>query len=180
MATAVKQDAGFTLVEVLVALVIASILLTAVGGLVAFAGALSQRSRQQHMVLDTLSNLQTLSDQFEAWPLGWAVSDFSGAEGEANLRTEGGAEVILQFREATASTPAAISWRGEGVVAPGQISMAGFSEAKLEYFLTRREPPSWVGAFDQLEEAPSAIRLNLTDGRRQWVPVLWAAQRTVP
>jgi prepilin-type N-terminal cleavage/methylation domain-containing protein len=180
VATAVKQDAGFTLVEVLVALVIASILLTAVGGLVAFAGALSQRSGQQHMVLDTLSNLQTLSDQFEAWPLAWAVSDFSGAEEEANLRTEGGAEVILQLREATTSTPAALAWRGEGIVAPGQISMAGFAEAKLEYFLTRRDPPRWVGAFDQLGETPSAIRLNLTDGRRQWVPVLWAAQRTGP
>ncbi len=177
---AAKQDAGFTLVEVLVALVIASILLTAVGGLVAFAAALSQRSGQQHAALDTLSNLQTLSDQLEAWPLSWIVSDIAGVEGEANLRTESGAEVILQFHQATTLTPAALAWRGEGIVAPGQISMAGFAEAKLEYFLTRRDPPRWVGAFDPLQETPSAIRLNLTDGRRHWVPVLWAAQRTGP
>lgn len=177
MIGAVKSDAGFTLVEVLVALTIASMLLTAVGGLIAFAGALSQRTAHQNLVLDALVRIQSLSDQLEASRLEWSPRATADGADRYVLRTAEGAGIELWAIADTGKKSSVLLWGGTGVAAPGQVDLSAFQSSGLEAFIEAAGQTRWVAADRLGADTPRMLRISLADGHRKWFPILWVSQK---
>jgi prepilin-type N-terminal cleavage/methylation domain-containing protein len=167
MVTSRARDSGFSVVEVLVALAIASIAVIILGGLFQLAVRVSDTlatSKSVHTaLLDLQGVLQLLGDDFDAEIQRPATAGFiiaSASAGElAHLELNAaGTGLALNFVRPTN---------------PGRVDLAVFEEARLEYFeRTGPEMFEWVETVRSPNSAFGA-RLRLSLSGRVWRPLLW-------
>lgn len=164
-------DAGFSLLEILVALAIASLVAMAIGGLFALTGTLrarvSETAQLEAALVDVQGLAQVLSrevglrladpaaDGFELARPDPIASDHAVPLAQLRLPENGRVEVTDATRVATAE-------------------LVSFESAALEYLV--RAPSggmTWQTNGAGNNAAPVAVRLRLALRDRVWRPLLW-------
>jgi hypothetical protein len=164
------HDSGFGILEVLVALAIASAAVVALGSLFHLAMRLSDTlsmSRRVHVALQDLQGV-----------LGFLTEDRAlevrqGSPGSFVLtsRTTPGELASVDLRKGPVSAELVIS----GPQLSARADLATFDEAQFEY-LERPSPGAsrWI-ASSQSPGVPLAVRMKLRLGDRIWRPLIWIA-----
>ncbi len=160
-------DAGFSLIEVLVALVIASFVVMAIGGLYVLTGTLRSRATEAAQVEDTLVDLQGLQSA-----LGDDVAltiDAPRPDGFtlAPSTTRTGRPLQLRLTAAPLRIDLTSTSRTSGV------DLSPFAEAAIEYLVRGADGRANWGAGPVTSGQPLAARLRLALHGRVWRPLLW-------
>jgi prepilin-type N-terminal cleavage/methylation domain-containing protein len=160
--------AGFSLVELLVALAIGSFAAIGIGGLVGFAGQLKERTASGEAAMAALNDIATLATELERLPRSamtsadkgrFEVIFASGAPyGERTLSVE------LDEGGLRART---------GGQAVGAASLAAFDTARFDYFAADADGVGWHPPEDLTGSGVLAARVVVTSGHRAWPFVLW-------
>jgi prepilin-type N-terminal cleavage/methylation domain-containing protein len=167
MMRATQSDRGFSVLEVLVALAIASTAMVALGALFQLAMRVSETMATSKRVHTALLDLQGVLQVLEE-----KQDEVHGATGRSFDLTSPNAEAIAHV------TLGAENAEGRELLVSGpsgstRADLAIFEDARLEY-LYRIEPSTlrWAEAVP----APDAVlgaRLRLTLGERVWRPLIW-------
>lgn len=174
-----EGDAGFTLLEVLVALVLASLLMIAVGGLFVFVGQLHDRVKTTGLIEQSLLDARAAGAVLSSWssglnkvsitgidPAGFSVQRISAADGTTAV-----ARVTLGGSDDKHAAFLGVSNSADAP--PSSVDLSAFDTAEIEYLTSTAQSIAWVRT-DQLGTAKlRAIRLDLTSNLRRWFVILW-------
>jgi hypothetical protein len=163
------HDSGFGILEVLVALAIASAAVVALGSLFYLAMRLSDTlsmSRRVHVALQDLQGVlgfltEDMTLQARQGPSGFVLTS----------RTTPGDVASVDLRKGPESAELVIS----GSQLSARADLATFDEAQFEY-LERPSPGAsrWI-ASSPSPGVPLAVRMKLRLGDRIWRPLIWIA-----
>lgn len=157
-------EAGFSLVEVLIAIAITSLVAMAAGGLLVLGVAARDRVDESIRIEASLLALGSLAALTggEVWMgaesaenVGFALV---GTDKRWQVDLSEGPSIALQQRERT-----------------NRVDLSPFEDVSLEYLVRRGDGGAWVGAEAISSAELVAVRLRLASGRRVWRPLVWAA-----
>lgn len=173
------RDAGFTLLEVLVALVLASLLMIAVGALFVFVGQLRDRVKTTGMIEQSLLDARAAGSVLSSWSSGLnkvsvATVDVTGFSIQRISAADGMTAVARVTLRPSADRHASfLSISNSADTSPSSVDLSAFDTAEIEYLTSTAQSIAWVKP-DQLGAAkPRAIRLDLTSNPRRWLVILW-------
>lgn len=163
-----SRDAGFGLVELLVALAICSLIVLGIGGLLTFVGQLRDRSESttavQRALLDLMAVASALSEPSGAGLVSVTPSGFTLHVPPATpLATVTLREGRLEVQYS----------RTENAIS---VDLSAFETASLEYLAISSQAADWRATLE-LPESPRAVRLHLTKRLWRWPLLLWIADR---
>ncbi len=171
LASPTRPDAGFTIIELLVAVAIASLVVIGIGALFAITGQLRDRAADSTAVQAALVDLQALATLADS-EVGLSIATPSEAgfalaplqPGQAQL---GNWEVRLI---PTAPDARLELWRGSNA---SSVDLAAFDAVGIEYLVVGSQSAAWTGGASIGGADVRAARLRLTLGSRVWRPLLW-------
>jgi prepilin-type N-terminal cleavage/methylation domain-containing protein len=172
----VPSDAGFSLLEMLAALAIASFVVLSIGGLLLIGVHLRDRDLESTKVATSLLELQTLflltggdlDRQIDgARDNGFALVPHSGQSVAHPLRLDLAANAESRALEFV------------GIDETGVIDLTAFNAVSLQYLTLGAQSPHWVRAAELAAMAPIAARLILKLNQRVWRPLVWVASSRV-
>ena len=170
MSRAVAHESGFSVLEVLVALAIASIATIALGAMsylaIRVGDAVSSSRRVQIALLD-LQGVQKVLGDSEAGDI------VQPATGSFVLASSANDQPVAEVRLTGGSEPHGLVLSGRSVLT--RADLAAFDEVGFEY-LERADASGarWV-ATSQQSDAVLGVRMTLRLGGRVWRPLIWIA-----
>jgi prepilin-type N-terminal cleavage/methylation domain-containing protein len=162
------SDAGFALVEMLVALAIAALVSMAIGGLFVAVSSVRDRIAEaeevQRALLDVEAVGQRVSQRMDVAMINPSVSGFDLSQKDGDAVDH----VVLDLRQRRSM---------RFVVGERQLTadLAQFTDVKLEYLLRVGAQLLWKQANALAGQSPLAARLRLGLKGRVWRPLVWAA-----
>lgn len=167
-----QADAGFSIVELLVAVAIASLAVIAIGALFAVGLQVRDRAADNAAVQSTLIELQAL--------MALATSEV-GVELTAPSETDFALEAVQESRaelvnwgvQLTSAPQARIELRRGSNAS--SVDLSAFDTAVIEYLVVSSEAPSWTSGAGVGGSEARAARLRLSFGQRVWRPLIWIA-----
>lgn len=175
-------EAGFSLVEVLVALVVASMLALAVGGLIGFAIDLEDRSERSDKTIAAILDLEALRSAIleAAGPSKGVAIDEARRSGFKLIaeRDRQNIPMMIEILAAADARPAAINltFGMADDATASTVDLSQFDTAMIDYLVSSAEILSWTGG-DSVGDVALAARLLVTQGTRQWAVPLWVVSR---
>jgi prepilin-type N-terminal cleavage/methylation domain-containing protein len=165
------SDAGFTIIELLVAVAIASLVVIGIGGLFAIGSQVRSRAADNVAVQTALIDLQAMMSLATS-ELGLAITTPSDAGfGLAVLeRTRTGLEGWGVHLIRSPSNLEIELRRGNNA---SSVNLSAFDTATLEYLDVTSHSPKWVGVTGGQGDEVRAARLRLGLGARVWRPLIW-------
>lgn len=166
-----RPDAGFTVVELLVAVAIASLLVIGIGALFTIGAELRDRSADNAAVQAALIELQAIATLARS-DVGLTIATpsetgFALIPAEASQTELAGWEVRV-----TRHVPdLRLELRSRSNVS--SVDLAAFDAVGLEYLVVGSEAPAWTGGASIAGAEARAARLRLTLGSRVWRPLIW-------
>jgi len=166
-----RRDAGFTLLELLVALAISSLIVMGIGGLFAFAGDLKSRSERATAIQAALVDLRAI------------VTTIAGSPPVIlSAARRAGFELQLASAVGTTATIAVLSFHDGALFADyptaGQmtsVDLSAFDGASIEYLVYSAQTPAWVSSDLVGADGVLGARINLRERHRHWPLVLWVS-----
>ncbi|OEO31855.1 hypothetical protein VW23_014355 [Devosia insulae DS-56] len=170
-ASPTRLDAGFTIVELLVAVAIASLLVIGIGALFAIGGQVRDRAADNAAVQAALIELQALATLATS-EVGLAIATPSAA-GFALTPLETGRPELdgWEVRLTQAAPDLRLELRRRSNVS--SVDLAAFDAVGIEYLVVDSQSPAWTGGASVAGAEARAVRLRLTLGSRVWRPLLW-------
>lgn len=179
-APAPGSDAGFSLLDILVALVIASFVAMGIGGLFALTSTLRARVDETSSVEATLVNVEGL-EQLMSRELALRVSSPTAAGFGLVRPDQVAGDIAAPLVQVKLSSDP-----GNGriqVTTTTQVATAelvSFENAALEYLVPARSGGmDWEADGGSTAAAPIAVRLRLTLRDRVWRPLLWISNAPI-
>lgn len=167
-------DAGFTIIELLVAVAIASLVLIGIGGLFAVGAQVRDRAADNAAVQSALIELQAL--------LSLATSEV-GLKAAAPADTGFALDVVAERRVELEGWSVALQRPPSGPrvelqrgASTSSVDLTAYDAAALEYLVVSSDTPSWVSAVEVAGAEIRAVRLRLELGARVWRPLIWIPQ----
>lgn len=166
-----RSDAGFTIIELLVAVAIASLAVIGIGALFAIGSQVRDRTSDSAAVQATLIDLQALAALADS-EVGLTVGTPS-AVGFDLLPTEpnGRRSAGWQVRLVGAASDIRVELRRANDAT--SVDLAAFDAVGIEYLVVGSPPPVWTGGASIGGADVRAARLRLVLGPRVWRPLLW-------
>lgn len=170
-----NEQAGFGLVELLVALAITSLIVVGIGGMFAFAGQLRDRSESTAAVQRTLLELFAISSALGE-RTGTRLTYAAATGFDIEMSPTGGEarDVQLYARIVLAADRLDILYTDAN--SSISVDLSAFETTRLEYFATSGQTVDWQPIWER-SSAPSAVRLLTTKASWQWPVMLWLADR---
>lgn len=165
-----SSDDGFSLVEVIVALAILSVLVMAIGGLIQFGSQLQSRTAHEARIELALIDALALRSDLGRWQTSGEQSVAPSSDGF--ILTKSDADAVKRGITLAIDVENTLTVRSSGADVFSSVDLSVFESAQIEYLSTVGES-DWRGASAAGSEAVDAIRLVLTDEDRQWWAVLW-------
>jgi prepilin-type N-terminal cleavage/methylation domain-containing protein len=168
--------AGFSLVELLVALAVGSAIAVGLGGLLALAGELRSRTSDVAAVSSTLVDMETLALLLEHSRKG-EITRFDDTHFEivlppAGPRDAGALSIVVADRHITVS--AGVNKASTEAAPPtSSVDVSVFDMARFEYLLEDIGGARWAAAELTSDGAVLAVRAVLRRDHRTWPVVLW-------
>jgi prepilin-type N-terminal cleavage/methylation domain-containing protein len=178
---AIDSEAGFSLVEVLVALVVIALLTVAVGSLIAFAVELKTRTETAQRLGGAVAQLEAFRNLLIDVSGRAADISIAGAHPEsfelAGSRP-GAIYLLVKMTLATTSTPQLLAVHfGKGPQARvTTVDLSAFDGSSIDYLSRQGDGLVWARA-ESVRGAPLASRLTVSYGTRQWSILLWVVPR---
>jgi len=180
-ARAPDPDSGFSLVEVMVALVVISLLCVSLGGLVAFAVELKTRT-------ETAQRLGSAVGQLEAFRN--LLGDVAGRAAEISIanpgqqgfelkgKGPGAIDLLVDLALTGGSAPSTLEVHfGDSPQSRTTIvDLSPFDHGSIDYLTPQGDALAWRGA-ESVQGVPLASRLTMSTGTRQWSILLWVVPR---
>lgn len=164
-----ERAGGFGVVELLVALVIASIIVVGIGALFTAAGNLQDRTNQTSRVMAALVDLQAsatlASEETDLTIVGPSANGFALRRASASSHD---AQVIVAIALQGDQHFLELS-RGARL---SSVDLSVFEQVSLEYFAPDAKARLW-GDWNEVDSSIAAVRLVLTLGSRVWRPLVW-------
>lgn len=163
-----RGDAGFSIVELLVAIAITSLVVLAIGGLLTLGLKVRERADENMNIEAALVDLH-------------ALATLAGSEVGMSLRAAGDEGFELERGETLRwmvaldegpDAPAIELRRGERA---SLVELSGFEAVSLEYLVPMGAMADWVTPARTGGQPPLAARLRLSSGDRVWRPLVWIA-----
>lgn len=167
-----STDAGFGMVELLVALAICSVLAMGAGGLVSLGLQLRDRAESTGQVQQALLDLRALSSEFGGGT--WVGLGDVGDNGFRLCRSGPGQDAKMIGTFSLLSDRA--SYRTASATTEAVISI--FKTNTLEYLVATPTEQDWRPAGALAGTRPIAARLLLGLGVRSWRMLLWMERRS--
>ncbi|MBI4924136.1 MAG: prepilin-type N-terminal cleavage/methylation domain-containing protein [Devosia nanyangense] len=166
-----SADAGFSILEVLVALAIASLVTMAIGGLFVLAstvhGRVDEAERVETALLDVQGLLRIASDAVDLMIARPAADGFALVDANPGAGASPGNDQNLSLRSKRAELARPDS------AAAADLSI--FEKASLEYLTVAAEGAVWKSAETLGGGKPVAVRFRLQLHARVWRPLIWIA-----
>jgi len=165
-----SSEAGFALVEMLVALAIAAFVSMAIGGLFVAVSSVRDRMTEiqgvERALLDVEAVGQRVSQRMDVAMINPSVSGF-----DLSHKDDAVDHLVLDLQH-----PPSMRF----VVAERQLTanLAQFTHVKLEYLMRAGAQLQWKEANALGGQGPLAARLSLSLNGRVWRPLVWAAPRS--
>ena len=173
-ARASGPDAGFSLLEILVALVIASFVVMAIGGLFALTITLRARVAETSRVEASLVDVEGL-EQLLAGQIGLRIAAPTAA-GFGLVRPDQVADNVAKplVHVRLSSDPGDANIQVTVATRVATAELVSFESAALEYLVPAPSGDmNWETNRGSNSAAPVAVRLRLTLRDRVWRPLLW-------
>jgi len=169
---------GFTLLEVLIALVLSSVLMMAVGGLFVFAGQLRDEVKTTGAIERSLLDLRALRSALILWSTGFEAITLAGVSetGFTETRVSQGAatsEVSVALNAPSDTKPRSLEIQPPSAGQAASVDLSAFDGEAIEYLTLGGPGPDWVHASQLGDAKPRAIRLVLQKAQRRWFTMLW-------
>ena len=168
----IPADAGFTLTEVLVALVVVGFIAAATGALASFAVATRDRAREVEAKIASFRDLQGFADIIAARSArSRATVSLAPAVGFTLVDEESPsrhASISLQDKNGTLELSVEF-----GATYRVTVPIGPFQSATMEYLAKGTRQLGWLSAPEMQGREPIAVRLKLTERGRQWSVLLW-------
>lgn len=166
-----RTDSGFTIVELLVAVAIASLVVIGIGALFAVGSQVRDRAKDSTAVQSALVELQALATLATS-EVGLAIvtpseTGFALAPLEVGRAGLDGWEVQL----IRASSDARLQLRRGSNTS--SVDLAAFDAVGIEYLVVGSQSADWVGGVSVAGTETRAARLRLGLGPRVWRPLIW-------
>jgi hypothetical protein len=159
-------EAGFSVLEILVALAIASTAMLAVGGLFQLTMTVSSTITSNERVSKSLLQLQQLLRATDK-EVGLAIAEASNED-----------VILTAMAEEPQARKLVLSLGNGQLRAVGArtvvADLSAFDAVQLEYLAEVNQRPAWSSTVIRLREV-LGIRLRLTLGARTWRPLVWIA-----
>jgi hypothetical protein len=172
-----SADAGFGILEVLVALAIASLVTMAIGGLLVLAstvhGRVDEAERVETALLDVQGLLRIATDSVGLMIVRPAADGFALVDASPVAGSSPADDQNLLLRSKDASKRVELARNGSAAAADLSI----FEKASLEYLTVAAEGAVWKPAATIGGGKPVAARFRLQLHARVWRPVIWLASR---
>jgi prepilin-type N-terminal cleavage/methylation domain-containing protein len=166
-----RPDAGFSIIELLVAIAIASLVVIGIGALFAIGSQVRDRGTDSAAVQSALIDLQALATLATSEvgltittpsDAGFALTPLeagrAGFEGWEVRLTRPSPEARLELR------------RGSNA---SSVDLATFDAVSIEYLVVGSQSTDWVGGASTAGTEIRAARLRLGLGARVWRPLIW-------
>lgn len=166
-----RPDAGFTIVELLVAVAIASLVVIGIGALFAIGTEVRGRAADNAAVQASLIELQALAGLANS-EVGLTITSPSEA-GFALVPLQPGRSGLDGWRAQLIRAATAVRielHRGSNV---SSVDLAAFDAVAIEYLVVGSSSADWTGGASVGGAAVQAARLRLALGSRVWRPLLW-------
>jgi prepilin-type N-terminal cleavage/methylation domain-containing protein len=166
-------DGGFSMVELLVALAISSLIVVGIGGLFAYSGELRSRSEQTTRIQAALIDLRSVASVLRGLPqtvvegrvpAGFELLHQPG-QGTTEADRSSAARVYLQ------DTAFFIQYQVSGQIS--SVDLSPFDRAAIEYLVRPAQSPAWVSADQIGSQAILGVRLSLYERHRHWPLAIW-------
>lgn len=174
-------DAGFTLVEVLVALVIFGSVIVAIGGLISFAGSLRERTAQSDRIASALQRLESLRSaliESVGSPFDMALGDVAPREfdlvstlSQPSLPVR----VSLLDRAGESAPMVRLTYISDVGGQSTSVDLSEFDRASLDYLIESNGTAAWASTGSGSDFV--AARLTLTRAQWIWTILLWVSPR---
>ncbi|MEQ1901887.1 MAG: type II secretion system protein [Devosia sp.] len=175
-------EAGFSLVEVMITLVMAAMLAIAVGGLISFAVTLRDRSERSEKTISAILEVEALRNAAleAAGPAKGITIGSPETTGYVLVAPDSRRHLPMRIaieREA-AGTPLTIglSFADAAEDATTSVDLALFDDAFIDYLTGTGDDLAWRPA-DSVSGEPIAARLSVIQGKRRWTIPLWVVPR---
>lgn len=168
---ATRPDAGFTIIELLVAVAIASLVVIGIGALFAIGATVRDRATDSAAVQAALIELQALASLANS-EVGLAIVTPSEA-GFALQPAEPGRSGLDGWRVQLVRPAAGARielHRGNNA---SSVDLAAFDAVGIEYLVVGSQSVAWTAGASVGGADARAARLRLTLGPRVWRPLLW-------
>lgn len=166
-----RPDAGFTIVELLVAVAIASLVVIGIGTLFAIGMQVRDRAAESAAVQSSLIELQALAGLANS-EVGLTITTPSEA-GFALVPLQPGRSDLDGWRAQLIQAAPAVRIelrRGNNV---SSVDLAAFDAVSIEYLVVGSNSAAWIGGASFGGADVQAARLRLVLGSRVWRPLLW-------
>jgi prepilin-type N-terminal cleavage/methylation domain-containing protein len=171
--------AGFSMIEMLIALAIASLVMIGVGGLVAFGVELRDRSILvadiERALLD-LSAFSSLIEEAGFESVGSVGDDGFELAGRRNLPSQQGFGVRLAEGLLVVGPPG-VSIEAEQAAAMAALDR--FDDARMDYLVQAGSRWHWEPARNTEDQRVRGARLILKQAHRSWPVVIWVEPKGV-
>lgn len=170
-ASPVRPDAGFSIIELLVAVAIASLVVIGIGALFAIGSQVRDRSADSAAVQSALIELQAMATLATS-EVGLTITAPSDA-GFALTALEAGRTGFegWDVRMIEVSPEARLELRRSSNTS--SVDLAAFDAVAIEYLVVGSQSMDWVGGTSTAGTEIRAARLRLSLGSRVWRPLIW-------
>lgn len=163
-------EAGFGMVELLVALAICAMLAMGAGSLISLGLKLRDRVELTADVQQALLDLRAVSSEFGGGS--WVGLGDAAGDGFLLCRSGPGSDAT----HVGAFSLTADSARYETEFARSAADISVFATHALEYLVVAPDGQDWRAAGELANARPLAVRLRLSLGARTWRMLLWMAR----
>jgi hypothetical protein len=170
-----RVDAGFGILELLIAVAIGSLVIVAIGGLFAVGLEVRDRADLNAGVQATLIELQALAG-LAASDIGMIATSASPGGFALVGSIDPNLTVTVRLQTIAASARVELS-RGDKT---SSVDLSVFEAAAIEYLATSSQPGRWSDAAGVGANQMRGARLRLTSGIRVWRPLLWIESADAP
>lgn len=171
----VDCEQGFTLVEVIISLAIASLVVLIIGDAYRNLGDLNYGTTRIHNIQLTLLHLRELRGELEA-ERGLDAADFSTSNSGSLVQLT--VDTAVQNREIvyqlSLNSQRHVILERDGRILR-DVNVSFFDETALEALVVENGNPAWALLASQDMQDIRAVRVRLIEGRRVWPLVLWRA-----
>ena len=168
-----RSDAGFSIVELLVAVAIASLVIIAIGALFAVGLRVRDRAADNAAVQSTLIDLQVLTEMATS-EVGLEITEPSETEFRLEAVQEGRAGLV-DWKALLVTSESRVRIELRRGSNTSSVDLSAFDTTAIEYLVISSQAPSWTGGAGVGGSDVRAARLRLSLGQRVWRPLIWIA-----